>query len=283
MAETMDPGLVLVATPIGNARDITLRALDMLGDADVLVAEDTRSLRRLMEIHGIALGGRPLLAYHDHSGPRARDKVLAHLADGARVVYASEAGTPLIADPGYDLVRAVRAEGYPVTAAPGAVAAIMALSLSGLPTDRFFFEGFLPSSKGGRAKVLRSLVAVPGTLVFYESPKRLQRSLADMCEILGPERQAVVARELTKRFEEILTAPLSEIAGQFGEAPPRGEIVVLVGPGAAKEVDGETITAMLTAALVEKTAKDAVAEISAATGVARRDVYQRALAILGKS
>lgn len=283
MAETMDPGLVLVATPIGNARDITLRALDMLGDADVLVAEDTRSLRRLMEIHGIALGGRPLLAYHDHSGPRARDKVLAHLADGARVVYASEAGTPLIADPGYDLVRAVRAEGYPVTAAPGAVAAVMALSLSGLPTDRFFFEGFLPSSKGGRAKVLRSLVAVPGTLVFYESPKRLQRSLADMCEILGPERQAVVARELTKRFEEILAAPLSEIAGQFGETPPRGEIVVLVGPGAAKEVDGETITAMLTAALVDKTAKDAVAEISAATGVARRDVYQRALAILGKS
>lgn len=283
MAETMDPGLVLVATPIGNARDITLRALDMLGAADVLVAEDTRSLRRLMEIHGIALGGRPLLAYHDHSGPKARDKVLAHLAEGARVVYASEAGTPLIADPGYDLVRAARADGYSVTAAPGAVAAIMALSLSGLPTDRFFFEGFLPSPKGARAKVLRSLVAVPGTLVFYESPKRLQRSLADMSEILGPERQAVVARELTKRFEEIRMAPLSEMAALFDAAPPRGEIVVLVGPGAPKTIDAETITAMLTAALVDKTPKDAVAEISAATGVARREVYQQALAILGKS
>jgi 16S rRNA (cytidine1402-2'-O)-methyltransferase len=199
------------------------------------------------------------------------------------VAYASEAGTPLIADPGFDLVRAARAAGHGVTAAPGAAAAIMALSLSGLPTDRFFFEGFLPSARGARVRVLRSLVGVPGTLVFYESPKRLQRSLADMAEILGAEREAVVARELTKRFEEIRAGRLSELSAQFDETPPRGEIVVLVGPGAPPTVDAETLTALLTQALADQTPKDAVAQVSAATGVARREVYQQALAILGKS
>lgn len=283
MAETFSPGLVLVSTPIGNARDITLRALDMLRDADVLVAEDTRSLRRLMEIHGVPVAGRPLLAYHDHSGDKARDKVLAQLAEGARVVYASEAGTPLIADPGYDLVRAARAAGYAVTAAPGPAAAVMALSLSGLPTDRFFFAGFLPSAKGARAKALREVKDVPATLVFYESPKRLHRSLAAMAEVLGPERETVVARELTKRFEELRTGTLATLAAEIEDGALRGEIVVLVAPGAPEEVSADVVDDMLRAALAEKSAKDAVADVSAATGRPRREVYQQALGILGKS
>ncbi|WP_424975520.1 16S rRNA (cytidine(1402)-2'-O)-methyltransferase [Dinoroseobacter sp. S124A] len=275
--------LVLVTTPIGNARDITLRALDLLREATVLVAEDTRSLRRLMDIHGVAVGGRPLLAYHDHSGPRMRDKVLDHLGAGALVVYASEAGTPLIADPGYDLVQVARAAGYGVTAAPGPSAAVTALSLAGLPTDRFFFEGFLPSAKGGRRKVLQSLTAVPGTLIFYESPKRLEKSLSDMAEILGPARAGVIARELTKRFEEIRSAPLGDLVQLVAESPPKGEIVVLVGPAAAAEISPEDITEMLTEALASQSAKDAVAQVSAATGAPRRQVYKEALAILGKS
>ncbi|MEM1077336.1 MAG: 16S rRNA (cytidine(1402)-2'-O)-methyltransferase [Pseudomonadota bacterium] len=275
--------LVLVTTPIGNARDITLRALDLLREADVLVAEDTRSLRRLMDIHGVPVSGRPLLAYHDHSGPKMRDKVVSHLEAGAHVVYASEAGTPLIADPGYDLVQVARAAGHGVTAAPGASAAVTALSLAGLPTDRFFFEGFLPSAKGARRKVLQSLVAVPGTLIFYESPKRLEKSLNDMVEILGASRAAVVARELTKRFEEIRSAPLAELRDQIAQTPPKGEIVVLVGPAPEVEVSPEAITRMLTEALATQSAKDAVAEVTAATGAPRRQVYREALAILGKS
>lgn len=283
MTETLPAGLLLISTPIGNARDITLRALDALRAADVLVAEDTRSLRRLMEIHGIPLAGRPLLAYHDHSGEKAREKVLAHLREGRAVVYASEAGTPLIADPGYDLVRAARNAGAPVTAAPGAVAAIMALSLSGLPSDRFFFAGFLPSSPGGRKKTLRGLVDVPGTLIFYESPKRLTRSLADMAEMLGGTRDAVVARELTKLYEEIRSAPLEDLAARYADEPlPKGEIVVLVGPGAAREIADEEIASLLSAALKKKSTKDAVAEICAQTGLPRKRVYQMALDVLNR-
>ncbi|WP_424969550.1 16S rRNA (cytidine(1402)-2'-O)-methyltransferase [Dinoroseobacter sp. S76] len=275
--------LVLVTTPIGNARDITLRGLDLLREADVLVAEDTRSLRRLMDIHGVPVGGRPLLAYHDHSGAKMRDKVLSHLALGALVVYASEAGTPLIADPGYDLVQVARAAGHGVTSAPGPSAAVTALSIAGLPTDRFFFEGFMPSAKGARRKVLQSLVAVPGTLIFYESPKRLEKSLGDMAEILGEDRAAVVARELTKRFEEIRAGTLAELCRLVAETPPKGEIVILVGPAPARNISPEEITRMLTAALASQSAKDAVAEVTAATGAPRRQVYKQALAILGKS
>lgn len=275
--------LVLVTTPIGNARDITLRAIDLLRAADVLVAEDTRSLRRLMDIHGIPVGGRALLAYHDHSGAKMRDKVLSHLAAGALVVYASEAGTPLIADPGYDLVQVSRAAGHGVTSAPGPSAAVTALSIAGLPTDRFFFEGFLPSAKGARRKVLQSLVAVPGTLIFYESPKRLEKSLSDMAEILGEDRAAVIARELTKRFEEIRAGTLAELCQQVAETSPKGEIVILVGPAPPRDISPEEITKMLTDALATQSAKDAVAEVTAATGAPRRQVYKEALAILGKS
>ena len=174
-----------MATPIGTARDITLRALDILAAADVLVAEDTRSLRRLMEIHGVKPGDRPLLAYHDHNGGRMRPRIMAELAAGKSVVYASEAGTPMIADPGYDLVRAARDEGFDVTSAPGPSAVITALTLAGLPTDRFLFAGFLPNAKSQRKSALTELAGVPATLVFYESPKRVAAMLRDAAEVLG--------------------------------------------------------------------------------------------------
>ncbi|CAG0911726.1 unnamed protein product, partial [Cyprideis torosa] len=173
----LTPGLYLVATPIGNARDITLRALDILASADVLAAEDTRSLRRLIEIHGIALSNRPLLAYHEHNGARMRPVLLDHIDNGRSVAYASEAGTPMISDPGFDLLRAVREGEQAATTAPGASAAIAALTLAGLPTDRFFFAGFLPNARGARKKALGELANIPGTLVFYESPRRLAAML----------------------------------------------------------------------------------------------------------
>ena len=173
------PGLTLVAVPIGAARDITLHALDVLRAADVLAAEDTRTLRRLMDIHAIPLGDRPLIAYHDHNGDRARPRLLAAMAEGKSVAYASEAGTPLIADPGYDLARAAREAGHAVTTAPGVSAVVTALSLAGLPTDRFLFAGFLPNQSGARKSALRELAEVTATLVFYESPKRLAAMLAD--------------------------------------------------------------------------------------------------------
>ena len=191
-ARDIAPGLYLVATPLGNARDITLRALDLLAGADVLAAEDTRSLRRLMEIHGVALGDRPLVAYHDHNGDRVRPRLMAALEAGQSVVYASEAGTPLISDPGFDLMREALQAGLPCTTAPGPTAVVAALTLSGLPSDRFLFAGFLPNSSGKRKSALGEFVAVPATLIFYESPKRLGAMLRDAAEVLGPEREAVV-------------------------------------------------------------------------------------------
>ena len=192
------PGLYLIATPIGTARDITLRALDLLSAADVIAAEDTRSLRKLMDIHGIPLEGRPLVAYHDHSNSSVRERLLQGIAAGKSVVYASEAGTPMVADPGYDLVRDAIDASLPLVSAPGPSAVITALTVSGLPTDRFFFVGFLPNASGKRKTALRDVATVPGTLAFYESPKRVAAMLRDAAEVLGPARRAVVCRELTK-------------------------------------------------------------------------------------
>ncbi|MFN3577881.1 MAG: 16S rRNA (cytidine(1402)-2'-O)-methyltransferase, partial [Tabrizicola sp.] len=193
-----------MSTPIGAARDITLRALDVLAGADVLVAEDTRTLRHLMEIHGIALSGRPLIAYHDHSGPGQMQRLLDLLAEGKSLAYASEAGTPLISDPGFELARSVAEAGLPMTAAPGPCAAICALTLSGLPSDRFLFAGFAPATRAARRSFLGELAGIQATLVLYESPKRLADLMADMVTVLGPTRRAVVCRELTKRYEEVL-------------------------------------------------------------------------------
>ena len=185
MQGRLEPGLHLIATPIGTARDITLRALDILASADVLAAEDTRSLRHLMEIHGVALGGRPLLAYHDHNGAAMRPRILSALAQGKSVVYASEAGTPLVADPGYQLARAVVADGHVLRAAPGPSAVLAALAVSGLPSDRFLFAGFPPAAGGARATFLAELAGVPATIILFESPRRVSRTLIELAQSFG--------------------------------------------------------------------------------------------------
>ena len=274
----VEAALHLVAVPIGAARDITLRALDLLAGADVLAAEDTRSLRRLMEIHGIALGDRPLIAYHDHNGAAARPKLLALLRDGKSVAYASEAGTPLVADPGFQLGVAARAEGLAVRAAPGASAVLAALCVAGLPTDRFLFAGFLPPKSGARKAALQELAAVPATLVLYESPKRLAAMLRDAAEVLGA-REAAICRELTKRFEEVRRGPLDALAVAYADEAPRGEIVVVIDRPAARDADPDILRDALRAAMAEGSVKDAAQEISDAFGVPRRQVYEMALAL----
>lgn len=275
----LEPGLWFVATPIGAARDITLRALDILASAEVLVAEDTRTLRHLMEIHGLRIGERPLLAYHDHNGAEARPRILRALAEGKSVAYCSEAGTPVVADPGYQLARAVIAAGHPVNAAPGPSAAIMALSLSGLPSDRFLFAGFPPPQAGARARWIEEIGPIPATLILYESPKRIQRLLGELCEHWGADREAALCRELTKRFEEVRRGTLGSLRDGLGGDAVRGEIVLVVGRPLAVAPDAADVDAALRAALDRLRVKDAAAEVAEALGLPRRDVYQRALAL----
>ncbi len=269
-------GLYFVATPIGTARDITLRALDVLASAEVIAAEDTRSLRRLMEIHGVPLEGRRIFAYHDHSGENARAKLLEALAEGKSVAYASEAGMPLIADPGYGLSKAAAEAGHTVTCAPGATAGITALTLAGLPTDAFFFGGFLPNATAARKKRLEELKEIPGTLIFYESPKRIAASLADMAEVLGP-RSAAMCRELTKKFEEVRRAPLPELAAQLAEDGVKGEIVVLIDRNRAEAASAGDVESDLRAALKDNRVKDAADIVAKLHDLPRRKVYQMAL------
>jgi len=276
-AEKLGGGLYLVSVPIGAARDITLRALDILATAEVLAAEDTRALRRLMEIHGIALGDRPLLSYHDHNGTRMRPRLLAELEAGRSVAYASEAGTPLVADPGFALARAARDAGHHVTAAPGAVAAVMALTLSGLPSDRFLFAGFLPNAAGKRKAAMKDLAGVPATLIFYESPKRAAAMLRDAAEVLGAARPAALCRELTKMFEEVRRGTLAELAAGCETDPPRGEIVILIGEGASENVSLSDLDDVLKEALETMSVRDAADHAAALLGTKRRDAYQRAL------
>ncbi len=274
----IEAGLHLVAVPIGTARDITLRALDILGGADVLAAEDTRSLRRLMDIHGIALNGRPLVAYHDHNGPAARPRLMAALRDGKSVAYVSEAGTPLIADPGFQLGVEARAAGLTVRAAPGASAILAALCVAGLPTDRFFFAGFLPPKSAARRAALRDIATIPGTLVLYESPKRLGALLRDAAEVLGP-REAAVCRELTKRFEEVRRGTLAELAeGQESDAA-RGEIVLLIDRAPEAVADEDAIRAELRQAMAKGSLKSAVSLVSDSLKVPRKLVYDIALGL----
>lgn len=271
------PGLHLLATPIGAARDITLRALDVLAGADVLAAEDTRTLRHLMEIHGIALNGRPLIAYHDHNGQAVRPRLLRALKEGRSVAYAPEAGTPLIADPGFQLARAAIAEGLAVLAAPGPSAVLAALTVSGLPSDRFLFAGFPPTGAGDRARFLAELGQVPATLILYESPKRINRLLTEMAEIYGMDRPAAVCRELTKRFEDVSRGTLGELAEAFAGRTVKGEIVVLVDRPGDRVVDAESIRAALRDALGHGSVKDAAARVAAALNLPRKDVYRMAL------
>ncbi len=271
------PGLYLIATPIGSARDITLRALDLLAAADVIAAEDTRSMRRLLEIHGITLGSRPLVAYHDHSGEGTRTRLMQALGEGKSVLYASEAGTPMVSDPGFDLVRAARDQGVAVTSAPGPSAAITALTLAGLPTDRFFFAGFLPNTKGKRKTALGELSEVPGTLIFYESPHRIAATLADAVQVLGAQRQGAICRELTKKFEEVLTGSLEELAELTAQRVLKGEIVFLVGRGNSSKISDFDLDSEVRRAFDSMSVRDAADAVAAKSGLKRRAVYQRAL------
>lgn len=278
-AAGLAPGLHLVATPIGAADDITLRALDTLARADVLAAEDTRRLRQLMEIHGVPLGERAIIPYHDHNGAQQRPRLLARMAEGASVALVSDAGTPLVADPGWRLAREAIDAGLPVTAAPGASALLAALSIAGLPTDRFLFAGFPPTKTGERARFLESFAQVPATLVFYESPRRLADSLAAMAEALG-DRPAAVCRELTKRFEEARRDRLGALAEAYAaEGAPRGEIVVVIGPPEATATSEQDIDAALTEALKGASVREASRAVALALGAPRKAVYARALAV----
>ncbi|MEW9921233.1 16S rRNA (cytidine(1402)-2'-O)-methyltransferase [Marimonas sp. MJW-29] len=274
-------GLYFIGVPIGTARDITLRALDVLASADVLAAEDTRSLRKLMDIHAVPLSGRQVLALHDHSGAAVQERLIAAVRAGQSVAYASEAGMPLIADPGFELSRAAAEAGVPVTCAPGPSAVLTALTLAGLPTDAFFFAGFLPNAQAARRAALETLRDIPGTLVFYESPKRLGAMLRDAAEVLGAGRAAAVCRELTKRFEEVRRGTLRDLVASYAETSPKGEIVVLVDRARSETVKQVDIEGELRVALERMTVRDAADMVAKAHGLPRRQVYQAALA-LGK-
>lgn len=277
VTKPLSAGLYFVATPIGSARDITLRALDILASADLIAAEDTRTARKLMEIHGVALNGRKVVAFHDHSGEAAVARLVDDIRAGKSIAYVSEAGTPLVADPGYELGRAVIAAGLPVTSAPGASAVLAALTVSGLATDRFAFVGFLPATKQQRETEIAMLRDVPFTLVFYESPKRVGEMLGNLRDVLGGERQAVVCRELTKRFEEVTRGTLAELAKVFADRNVKGELVVLVGRGGATDVADADVVQALREAMKTMRVKDAASVVAGALGLPRRQVYQIAL------
>ncbi|MEL6573260.1 MAG: 16S rRNA (cytidine(1402)-2'-O)-methyltransferase [Pseudomonadota bacterium] len=276
-------GLYFVATPIGSARDITLRALDILASADVLAAEDTRTLRKLMEIHGVPLNGRQIVAYHDHSGDGPTARLVAAVHAGQSVAYVSEAGTPLIADPGYELGGAMAEAGHPVTAAPGASALLAALTVSGLATDRFAFVGFLPNTEAKRRTAVADLRALPMTLVIYESPKRVKDLLVNLRDGLGKERAAVVCRELTKKFEEVARGTLGSLADDFADRTVKGEVVVLVGRSDGAENDDLDVEKALRDALGSMRVKDAATAVAGALGLPRREVYQLALTLAKES
>jgi len=270
----LGPGLYVTATPIGNARDITLRALDVLAGCDVIAAEDTRVTSKLLAIHGIS---KPLTAYNDHNGARERPKLIARLRHGGRIALVSDAGTPLVSDPGYKLVREALAEGIPVHAIPGASAVLTGLALAGLPSDRFLFAGFLPNKAGERGSVLAELKDIRATLIVFESAQRLAESLAQMAQVLG-DRAVAVTRELTKLHEEVRRGTLPILAGQYAqEPPPRGEVTILIGPPAEAGADLVRIDALLDIALPFMPVKAASELIALALNINRKAVYERAL------
>ena len=273
----LEAGLYLVATPIGTARDITLRALDILASCDLIVAEDTRTARKLMDIHGIPLNGRQMIAYHDHSTEAQVAGIVKLINEGKSVACVSEAGTPMIADPGFELGRAAIAAGATVTAAPGASAVLTALTVGGLPTDKFMFVGFLPATKSQRQTDIASLRDIPATLVFYESPKRIKEMLVDLADVLGGDREAAVCRELTKKFEEVSRGPLRDLVAEYADRTVKGELVVLVGRAGAADVDEMDVETALKKAMETMRVKDAATAVAGALGLPKRQVYQIAL------
>jgi 16S rRNA (cytidine1402-2'-O)-methyltransferase len=276
-APPLSPGLYIVATPIGHLSDVTLRALEVLAAADLVACEDTRVTRKLLDRYGIAA---PLLPYHDHNAAAARPKLLDRLGAGQAIALVSDAGTPLVSDPGYKLVRAAREAGHAVSPIPGASAVLAALAVAGIATDRFFFEGFLPAKQQARRARIAELARIPATLVVFETGPRLAAALADLAAELG-DREAALCRELTKLHEEIRRDSLTMLARFYGSAPPpRGEIVVVIAPPppSAQPQPGDVDT-LLRAALGNASLKDAVVEVATVTGHSRRDVYRRALAL----
>lgn len=269
------PGLYVVATPIGNLRDITLRALDVLAASDLVLAEDTRVSGKLLSAFGLS---KKLERYDEHAAERARPKILATLAAGGRVALVSDAGTPLVSDPGYRLVREVAEAGHRVYPIPGASALLASLSAAGLPSDRFLFAGFPPPKSAARRTFLEELAGIRATLVFFEGGSRLAASLADMAVVFG-DREAVVCRELTKLYETIVRGPLSQLAADPQFEAPRGELVVLVGPGREAEATAADADVALADALTRLKPADAAAEVAKALGLSRRDLYKRALAL----
>lgn len=277
-AEPIRPGLHVVATPIGNLRDISFRALATLAAADAILAEDTRVTKVLLAHYGIAT---PLAAYHEHNAAIVRPHLLARLQNGAALALVSDAGTPLVSDPGFKLVAEAVAAGIEVVSVPGASAVLAALVVAGLPTDRFFFEGFLPGKSAARRTRIGELAAIPGTLVFFESARRVAATLIDLAQVLGP-REAALARELTKHYETVRRGRLDDLAAALAaEAPPKGEIVLLVAPpdAAAEPIDGNELDARLGRALAALSVKDAATVVAADTGLPRRQVYARAIEI----
>jgi len=273
-APALAPGLHVVATPIGNLRDVTVRALEVLAGADLVACEDTRVTRKLFDHYGITV---PLTPYHDHNATEARPKLIAKLAAGAAIALVSDAGTPLISDPGFKLVREAREAGHAVVAVPGASAALAAISIAGLPTDRFFFEGFLPPKHGQREARIAELARLPATLVLFETGPRLAAALADLAQGLGA-REAAICRELTKLHEEVRRGDLSVLAEHYESAgAPRGEIVLVIAPPQHEAADETDVDALLRRALERVSVKEAVGEIAAVTGRPRREIYQRAL------
>jgi 16S rRNA (cytidine1402-2'-O)-methyltransferase len=273
MSETLSPGLYIVATPIGNLSDLSPRAAATLAAADAIAVEDSRVTAKLLAHIGAR---RPMVPYHDHNAERVRPQLLARMADEA-VALVSDAGTPLISDPGYKLVRDARAAGIAVTTIPGPSAAVAALTLAGLPTDRFLFLGFLPAKAAARATAIAEVAAVRATLILYESGPRLAATLAALAAGLGG-REAAVAREISKRFEETVTGTLPELAERYADAPPKGEIVIVVAPpGAAATADDEALDQALAEAMTRLSASRAAAEVAETLGVPRRRAYERAL------
>ncbi len=273
---TLAAGLYVTATPIGHARDITLRALDVLKGCDAIAAEDTRVTAKLLSIYGVA---KPFIPYNDHNAVRERPRILARLRQGQRIALVSDAGTPLISDPGYKLVRDALEDGIRVEAIPGASALLTALVLSGLPTDRFLFAGFLPPRSGERRTALAELKTVPASLVFFESPRRLGECLIDMADVFG-SRAAAVGRELTKLHQEVRRDDLAALASCYGSSlPPKGEITIIVAPPSPREKDVIRIDSLLNQALPFMPLRPAANLVAEALDAPRRVVYERALAL----
>ena len=275
-ARPLAPGLYLVATPIGNLGDVTLRALATLAAADLIACEDTRITARLLERYGIRTALTP---YHDHNAAAARPKILARLRDNEAIALVSDAGTPLVSDPGYRLVRAAQDDGFAITAVPGASSVLAALGVAGLPTDRFFFEGFLPPKDGARRARIGELARIPATLVLFETGPRMADALAALADGLG-DRPAAVCRELTKLHEEIRRDSLGALARAYADGgETRGEFVLVIAPPEARAASAEEIDELLRQALRTQSVKDAVGAVAAATGEPRAQVYRRALAL----